>query len=604
MTRVCASPAVAKPKTRCGINNCTKEYSSKSYLKVHKKKVHQVPEDDATADAVIEDEEYNSDDDDDDIVGGTQVFVNAIEEETALNALAAENDPFDNLEEELETEKAYYSMVSHVVTSSFFANKVIPSVINIVIESVSEHITAEVKGKEGETPSCEECVKRKEVEENQEELLKKSDKENKVLSDKLKSMAGQKRFHVNKSKALEIEVESARLTISEMQKRITILGAKQSTQEGFRDMTFSPSAGVGETAATESVSETVTNKDVTEEQTVRPGLPKAAGRIKCRKCNEQRENMKSLGEHMRVKHPNIIYKCDKCPLKYPFKSALKNHFRIVHTYIAHPCNVCKTNFLTKTGLDAHRSSKCKTPAPPVVAPQVAAPQVAAPQVPVPQVPAPLHGGGVQLQGGGVHQQEGELRHQGGGVQQQGQQRSDITPFSNQSDNQWLPRLKCNKCNYEMNTQTELLYHIETKHQSPILKCDKCPQSFENSDALVNHLVQNHTRFQQERPRNTLDNGLWDCSFCGQKFNGNDARDTHVCNAHPNVPAQPHNKSHELCKRGASCFYYKTGRCWFTHVQNVEHQAQSQGTSTSTGRKNMWCAFQDKCSKRQTCVYKQ
>ena len=70
----------------------------------------------------------------------------------------------------------------------------------------------EAEGIEKETPKCEECMKLKEVEENQEKLLKKSDQDIKALCDKLKSMAGQKRFHVNKSKALEKEVESTRLT--------------------------------------------------------------------------------------------------------------------------------------------------------------------------------------------------------------------------------------------------------------------------------------------------------------------------------------------------------------------------------------------------------
>ena len=159
----------------------------------------------------------------------------------------------------------------------------------------------------------------------------------------------------------------------------------------------------------------------------------------------------------------------------------------------------------------------------------------------------------------------------------------------------------------MNTQTELLYHIETKHQTPSLKCDKCPQSFEKSDALVNHLVQNHTRFHQERPRNTLDNGVWDCLSCGMNFRGNEARDRHTCNAHPNRTSQQQNrgtnKSHELCKRGPNCHFHKSGRCWFTHVLNVENQSLRQERSRSTEKRNMWCAFQDKCTKRQTCEYK-
>ena len=182
-------------------------------MKVHQNKVHQVTGNDASAKAVIEDEEFNSDYDKDDFfIGGAQVLIAAIEEEASNEALVAYFDKEDMLEEAQVTEKAYYSMVSHVITSSFFANKVSPC------EPVK---AAEVIQKE--THKCEECVKLKEVEENQEELLKKSDKDIKALEGKMKSMAGQKRFHVNKSKALEKEVESTRMSLSEMQKRISIL---------------------------------------------------------------------------------------------------------------------------------------------------------------------------------------------------------------------------------------------------------------------------------------------------------------------------------------------------------------------------------------------
>ena len=70
MTRVVTSTAIAKPKSICGINYCNKELS-KSYMKVHQNKVHQMKGNDATAKAVIEDEENNSDYDiDDDIIVG------------------------------------------------------------------------------------------------------------------------------------------------------------------------------------------------------------------------------------------------------------------------------------------------------------------------------------------------------------------------------------------------------------------------------------------------------------------------------------------------------------------------------------------------------
>ena len=95
------------------------------------------------------------------LLWGTQVLIEAIEEEADNEALVADFDKVDILEEVQETEKAYCSMILHVITSSFFANKLAPCVINVVSEPVKE---AEVIEKE--TPKCGECMKLKEVEEN------------------------------------------------------------------------------------------------------------------------------------------------------------------------------------------------------------------------------------------------------------------------------------------------------------------------------------------------------------------------------------------------------------------------------------------------------
>ena len=598
MTRVPETSTVSKPKAICGINDCIKKFS-KSYMKVHQKKDHPVVGNDATADAVIEDEEYNSDANiDDDIFGGTQLLIEAIEQEAVNEALVADNAVVDKPEKAQETEKAYYSMVSHVVTSSFFANKVSPCINYVMPDVVNEQNKVEVKEKE--TPECQECVKRKEVEENQEKLLKKSDKDNKGLFDKLKSMAGQKRFHVNKSKALEKEVESTRLTLSEMQKRISVLELEKSTYEALKSMTFSPPDNVGASAVPESAPDVVTNMDAAKEQTDSPGLAKTAGRVKCRKCNEKRENLKSLSEHMRAKHPSIQYKCDKCPQKYPFKATLKNHYRVAHTYVSYPCNVCKTNFLTKMGLDVHRSSKCKTPAPPASNPQDVTPQAASPPAAVPPTaaspavaPPTAASPATTLPAAGPPAAALQAA-----VLQPG--------TSHQNNIEWLPRLHCQKCTYYTNTQNELVHHMETRHQQPSIKCDKCPRTFMNSESLVSHIVQQHTQNQQ-RQRNTIDNGVWKCFFCNITFKGKEERDNHICGEQPFQTEQEQiyrrNKSHEKCKRGPQCHFLKLGKCHFSHAHDVETYSQPQGHQRSTTKKNMWCAYQDKCSKRQTCLYK-
>ena len=58
--------------------------------------------------------------------------------------------------------------------------------------------------------------------------------------------------------------------------------------------------------------------------------------------------------------------------------------------------------------------------------------------------------------------------------------------------EWLPRLKCPKCDYETNSQYELLFHIESIHQHKKLKCDNCTNTFDTSETLVCHMIEVHT----------------------------------------------------------------------------------------------------------------
>ena len=191
----------------------------------------------------------------------------------------------------------------------------------------------------------------------------------------------------------------------------------------------------------------------------------------------------------------------------------------------------------------------------------------------------------------------------------GQDQPVLNAALHQAPMEWLPRLKCNKCSYETNNQIELIYHVEKNHQQPNLKCDECPQSFRNGEALVLHIVQAHTG---QRERNLLNNGVWTCSFCGQVFSGNQARDNHTCGHHPAQlpslgPAQQQqgtrDSSQEDCNRGPQCRFLWLGTCHFRHADNVENVGQPHVSRRNTGRKDMWCSFQDKCKRRQTCVYK-
>ena len=135
----------------------------------------------------------------------------------------------------------------------------------------------------------------------------------------------------------------------------------------------------------------------------------------------------------------------------------------------------------------------------------------------------------------------------------------------------------------------------------------CPDSsvtLQNSEALVNHLVENHTGPRRER--NTLDNGRWKCHFCGENISGNESRDGHTCEQHPFETVQHqrrrHKKSQVPCNQGEQCRFHRVGRCLFSHAQSVEPSPEIQAPERST-RRVMWCTFQDKCDRRQTCQFK-
>ena len=213
MTRVAANGAIAKPKAACGIGKCSKEYVSKSYLRIHQQTKHSVPHGDKESEVLNTEE----DDDEDDVTtnetevdnsteealsGGTQSILNNIENAAINKALEAEPEVFDHLGDMLEGDNYLVSMASHMATPNLFPKEVVSSVLDMLFDSVQkksdENETATMSAKS----KCEECDKYKEVEENQELLLKKAEKEAKVLTDKIKSITGQKRFQINKGKDL------------------------------------------------------------------------------------------------------------------------------------------------------------------------------------------------------------------------------------------------------------------------------------------------------------------------------------------------------------------------------------------------------------------
>ena len=81
MTWVATYSSVTKPKVVCRIDGCTKEYATKSYLKVHQKTKHnmQLDNNDTIADVVNANEQDEEGEENDAIevalLGGTQTLL-------------------------------------------------------------------------------------------------------------------------------------------------------------------------------------------------------------------------------------------------------------------------------------------------------------------------------------------------------------------------------------------------------------------------------------------------------------------------------------------------------------------------------------------------
>ena len=100
-----------------------------------------------------------------------------------------------------------------------------------------------------------------------------------------------------------------------------------------------------------------------------------------------------------------------------------------------------------------------------------------------------------LGGQGGLAEQGSLAGQEGNAEQGG--RTGQGNLEGQSPVQWIPRLHCQQCGYQTNSQNELVYHMETRHQQANIKCDNCPNTFISSETLVSHIVETHTRCQRQ-----------------------------------------------------------------------------------------------------------
>ena len=336
------------------------------------------------------------------------------------------------------------------------------------------------------------------------------------------------------------------------------------------------------------------------------------GENRCNACDKLFTTNKDLDNHVEAKHNEEVsvlsFPCALCQKEFTTKKHMENHKR---RCMQHICPSCGEIFRNKTELHKHkeecelikiqgrgwkekikevcfhwkrgncykRDDECRFSH---VGPKGGR-----------QWQQRVQGGAEKQFQGGQHHQQPRQSLQGGPGRGQAAQQTDVEE---------LPRLKCKKCNYVTNTQTEFVYHMENAHSQASFKCDNCSDTFISSEVLRTHIEQKHIRYQNQERRNTslIESQIncfdWNCSFCGEKIQGKKERDNHICQEHPY-------KRKEECRRGPGCHHRRAGTCWFAHAQDVERPSHAQESNRSTRRGNIWCAFQDKCDRRQSCPFK-
>ena len=415
---------------------------------------------------------------------------------------------------------------------------------------------------------------------------------------------------------LKIEVDNLKTLLKEQGQEILI---KNAVIESFKDVEEqkNPNKGGGNKTPDDEILTTPDGSSVRAAEA--PKMDKV-GKNRCNACDRVFNTNKDLDNHVEAKHNEEVsvlsVPCVLCQKEFTTKKHMENHKR---RCLQHICPSCGEIFRNKVELNKHKE-ECELIRTHDQGWKEKSKEVcfhwkrgrcfkSDDECKFSHVgPTGGHQQQQRVQGGQQKQvQGGQRRHhqqqkrQGGPVWAGGSQATHL------ADEDMLPRLTCTKCKYVMNTQNKLVYHMENSHNHASFKCDNCPQMFVTSEALVTHITKEHTRYQQQERRNMhlIESQIncidWSCSFCGEKLKGKELRDKHMCHEHP-AQLNKNNRIEE-CRRGPNCHHWRAGTCWFAHAQNVETPVKAQVPRRNTRRSNIWCSFQDKCDRRQSCSFR-
>ena len=348
---------------------------------------------------------------------------------------------------------------------------------------------------------------------------------------------------------------------------------------------------------------------------------------KCKKCTFTAPNMKVLGLHMENDH-QYEFECIECGNKFPFKNQLKLHRREVHEEGTFVCFVCNEKFKTYKQLKAHIQKKCKSQSIPKqtqkdsivhrhnedILPEDEHKCPKCPKITNNQVSLVNHINTVhnvtkeKCDTCGLEFTKRELlvkhimeNHTNVNIQQkvvQGHQHQQNGLTQHQQQDQWLPRIKCQHCQYETNSDNELEFHVESMHQQINASqwCYRCNVEVNQYSTNGRHMC----RMPNYDDQNT-------CNFCKIELIGIEAKKNHICEHHQfkTVSYQKREKRRleTECKNGAGCWRAAFNKCWFKHSQQVNMLPHREQRTRVEAKPQLYCMYQDRCFKgKEICRF--
>ena len=298
---------------QCG--KCPEQFRNRDEVKNHMDKEHDNAKAAETNDNLANSDKSNKNGDDNDTLNGDK------DEEEVLN----------NFMEDIED-----GDIAKGLEHRAAAAKIVQTFVDMAFKEM--HPTEVVSN-----PSCHECVCKDENLEKLDKLLSEKDAKIEEKSATIRGLMETMRKNVKTRAIMQKRIDQGdkvKRKLAEKQNEIARLRVMVETKEALGQVQ-------------PMIVQNDTDKDAEQDIIVDVVLKK------CKKCNFTAPNMNVLGLHMENDH-QYEFDCSECSKKFPFKNQLKIHRREMHEEGTFSCFVCNNRFKTHKELKQHIQKKCKT----------------------------------------------------------------------------------------------------------------------------------------------------------------------------------------------------------------------------------------------------